>query len=64
MQHKTSNYDLKQRKLQHILLHNVGECKTKSKMHETIRIWRSHFTTFNILFHQVVLSFIFLLVLI
>jgi hypothetical protein len=28
MQHNTSNYDLKQKKLQHIFLH-IGECKKK-----------------------------------
>jgi hypothetical protein len=63
MQHNASNYDLKQKNLQHILVHN-DECKTRSKIHETIKIWKSNFTTYDILFHQVVLSFIFLHVLI
>jgi hypothetical protein len=63
MQHSTSNYDLKQKNLQHILLHN-SECKTRLEMHETTKIWRLNFITFDTLLHQIVLSFIFLHVLI
>jgi hypothetical protein len=47
-----------------VYFYTMVNAKQDKKIHETIRIWRSNFIAFDILLHQVILSFIFLHVLI